>query len=76
MYAGERQTARIRVEYMRALMRQEIGLFDTDTSTAQIIAGISSDTALLQDAIGQKVPFMTAMEFLSLSLSHLFLRVE
>eukprot|EP00250_Pteridium_aquilinum_P022328 c25352_g1_i3 orf=1-3525(-) len=54
MYTGERQSARIRLMYMKAVIMQEVGLFDTDTTTAQIVAGISSDTELIQDAIGSK----------------------
>eukprot|EP00250_Pteridium_aquilinum_P022329 c25352_g1_i4 orf=3-1601(-) len=54
MYTGERQAARIRLKYMKAVIMQEVGLFDTDTTTAQIVAGISSDTELIQDAIGSK----------------------
>lgn len=55
MVAGERQSARIRTLYLRALLRQDIAFFDTDTSTGEAITRMSGDTVLIQDAIGEKV---------------------
>ncbi|KAJ7542537.1 hypothetical protein O6H91_10G110600 [Diphasiastrum complanatum] len=51
---GERQSARMRVRYLQAMLRQDIGFFDTDTTSGDIVLGISSDTALVQEAIGPK----------------------
>ncbi|MCO5563019.1 hypothetical protein L7F22_016655 [Adiantum nelumboides] len=54
-YTGERQASKIRVQYLRALLGQDIGFYDTDSTTGEIVVGISSDTLLVQDAIGEKV---------------------
>lgn len=45
----------MRVQYLRALLSQDIGFYDTDSTTGEIVVGISSDTLLVQDAIGEKV---------------------
>ncbi|KAK3404215.1 hypothetical protein EUGRSUZ_K00531 [Eucalyptus grandis] len=55
MYASERQTARIRLEFLRSVLRQEIGAFDTELSSGKIIAGISTHMSVIQDAIGEKL---------------------
>ena len=54
-FTGERQSSTIRVKYLRALLSQDIGFYDTDSTTGEIVVGISSDTVLVQDAIGEKV---------------------
>uniref|UniRef100_A0A7N0UXW8 Uncharacterized protein n=2 Tax=Kalanchoe fedtschenkoi TaxID=63787 RepID=A0A7N0UXW8_KALFE len=55
MVTGERQAARIRSLYLKALLRQDIGFFDTETSTGEVVGRMSGDTVLLQDAMGEKV---------------------
>ncbi|CAN6689574.1 unnamed protein product [Malus baccata var. baccata] len=55
MVTGERQAARIRGKYMKAILRQDIGFFDTETSTGEIIGRMSGDTILIQEAMGEKV---------------------
>ncbi|PSR92445.1 ABC transporter B family member 11 like [Actinidia chinensis var. chinensis] len=52
---GERQASRIRSLYLRTILRQEIGFFDKETSTGEIIGRMSGDTFLIQDAMGEKV---------------------
>ncbi|KAK3008816.1 hypothetical protein RJ639_013662 [Escallonia herrerae] len=52
---GERQAARIRSLYLNSILRQDIGYFDKGTNTGEIIQSISSDTVVIQDAIGEKV---------------------
>lgn len=54
---GERSSQRIRTEYLRAVLRQDIGFFDTEISTADIMHGISSDVAQIQEVMGEKVNF-------------------
>eukprot|EP00249_Psilotum_nudum_P022768 c28638_g1_i1 orf=285-3995(-) len=54
MFTGERQSTRMRTEYLKAMLSQDVGFFDTDTSTGEIVIGISSDTILVQEAIGEK----------------------
>ncbi|KAJ7566760.1 hypothetical protein O6H91_02G117200 [Diphasiastrum complanatum] len=55
MRAGERQAARIRVKYLRAILRQNVGFFDSEISTAEVVTHVSADTLLVQDAISEKV---------------------
>lgn len=55
MVTGERQAARIRNLYLGAILRQEIGFFDNETHTGEIIGRMSGDTILIQDAMGEKV---------------------
>ncbi|KAK2632659.1 hypothetical protein EUGRSUZ_L01264 [Eucalyptus grandis] len=55
MYASERQTTRIRLEFLRSVLRQEIGAFDTELSSGKVIAGISTHMSVIQDAIGEKL---------------------
>ncbi|XP_011080370.1 ABC transporter B family member 4-like [Sesamum indicum] len=66
MITGERQAARIRNLYLRALLRQDIGYFDRETNTGEIIERMSTDAIIIQDAMGQKVG-----KFLQLSASFL-----
>jgi ATP-binding cassette subfamily B (MDR/TAP) protein 1 len=56
MYTGERQAGRIRAKYVHAILRQNVGYFDTQGGNiAAIVASVSADTLLLQDAISEKV---------------------
>ncbi|OVA09398.1 ABC transporter [Macleaya cordata] len=55
MYTSERQLARLRLAFFRAVLSQEIGAFDTDLTTGKIIAGMTSHMNIIQDAIGEKL---------------------
>ncbi|XP_048129254.1 ABC transporter B family member 21-like [Rhodamnia argentea] len=55
MITAERQATRIRNSYLRTVLRQEIAFFDKETSTGEIIVKISSNTFLIQEAVGEKV---------------------
>ncbi|KAF8668023.1 hypothetical protein HU200_052470 [Digitaria exilis] len=55
MVTGERQAARIRGLYLETILRQDISFFDAETSTGEIIERMTSDTVLIQEAIGEKV---------------------
>lgn len=55
MQSGERQSGRMRTLYLQAMLNQDVGYFDIDTSTGEIVSSISSDTALVQDAISEKL---------------------
>lgn len=55
MVTGERQSARIRSLYLKTILRQDIGFFDTETNTGEVIGRMSGDTILIQDAMGEKV---------------------
>ncbi|EFH58359.1 P-glycoprotein 4, P-glycoprotein4 [Arabidopsis lyrata subsp. lyrata] len=55
MISGERQAARIRSLYLKTILRQDIAFFDIDTNTGEVVGRMSSDTVLIQDAMGEKV---------------------
>ncbi|XP_038978077.1 ABC transporter B family member 11-like [Phoenix dactylifera] len=55
MATGERQAARIRNLYLKTILRQEIGFFDKETNTGEVVERMSGDTVLIQDAMGEKV---------------------
>ena len=56
MHSGERQAAKMRMAYLRSMLSQDISLFDTEASTGEVIAAITSDIVVVQDAISEKVP--------------------
>ncbi|KAK8926250.1 ABC transporter B family member 2 [Platanthera zijinensis] len=55
MYTGERQAAKMRLAYLRALLDQDIEVFDTEASTGEVISAITGDIIIVQDAISEKV---------------------
>ncbi|CAH8251846.1 unnamed protein product [Arabidopsis lyrata] len=55
MHTGERQAAKMRKAYLRSMLSQDISLFDTETSTGEVISAITSDILVVQDAISEKV---------------------
>ncbi|GMP95467.1 hypothetical protein CsSME_00044507 [Camellia sinensis var. sinensis] len=56
MHTGERQAAKMRMEYLRSMLNQDISVFDTDaSSTGEVISAITSDIIVVQDAISEKV---------------------
>lgn len=55
MHTSERQVSCLRLAFLRAVLKQEIGAFDTDLTSGKVITGISSHMSLIQDAIGEKV---------------------
>ncbi|KAL8139050.1 hypothetical protein V2J09_005051 [Rumex salicifolius] len=55
MVTGERQAARIRNLYLKAIIRQDVAFFDTETNTGEVIGRMSGDTVLIQNAMGEKV---------------------
>jgi ATP-binding cassette subfamily B (MDR/TAP) protein 1 len=73
MQTGERQAARIRTLYLEALLSQDVGFFDTDARTGEIVNSISSETLLIQDAISEKVfnSNPSSASPLHLALSHI-----
>lgn len=59
---AERQTSRMRMEFLKSVLRQDVGFFDTQiagTSTAynQVLTLISSDANSIQVALCEKVWF-------------------
>lgn len=55
IYSSERQLARMRLAFLRSILNQEVGAFDTDLTTATIITGVTNYMSVIQDAIGEKV---------------------
>ncbi|KDO82143.1 hypothetical protein CISIN_1g047171mg [Citrus sinensis] len=56
---AERQASRIRMEYLKSVLRQEVGFFDNQTSsssTFQVVTNITSDAHSIQDAVAEKIP--------------------
>ncbi|XP_059662527.1 ABC transporter B family member 15-like [Cornus florida] len=62
---AERQTSRMRMEYLKAILRQEVGFFDTQAAessrTYQVVSTISSNSNSIQIAIGEKMPNCLAL---------------
>ncbi|KAL2628544.1 hypothetical protein R1flu_013230 [Riccia fluitans] len=52
---AERQSARIRLMYLKALLRQDLSYFDQEFSAGESMSKISGDVLLIQDALGDKV---------------------
>ncbi|KAL5582453.1 hypothetical protein UlMin_014895 [Ulmus minor] len=54
---GERQAARMRARYLKAVLRQEVGYFDLHvTSTSEVITSVSNDSLVIQDCLSEKLP--------------------
>ncbi|KAM6589468.1 hypothetical protein CsatA_012073 [Cannabis sativa] len=56
---AERQTSRMRMEYLRSVLRQEVSFFDTQSTsshTFQVVSSVSSDAHLIQDTMAEKIP--------------------
>lgn len=62
MITGERQAARIRSLYLRTILRQDVGFFDRETNTGEVVGRMSGDTVLIQDAMGEKVFFLSFLK--------------
>eukprot|EP01018_Ginkgo_biloba_P034173 Gb_33057 [translate_table: standard] len=55
MHTGERQTTKMRYEYLQSILKQEVGLFDADTRTGALVDSLSTDFVFIQDALGEKM---------------------
>lgn len=55
MYTGERQTAKMRIEYLRSLLNRDMAFFDIETTTGEVITTVTNDIIIIQDAISEKV---------------------
>ncbi|ONK70238.1 uncharacterized protein A4U43_C05F31680 [Asparagus officinalis] len=54
---GERQASRMRTQYLKAVLRQDIEYFDLKGATASdVITSVSSDSLVLQDVLSEKMP--------------------
>ncbi|KAJ3078500.1 GTPase-activating protein, partial [Quaeritorhiza haematococci] len=55
VFTGERISHRIRSEYLKAVLRQNIAWFDTE-GPGQVATRITNDTLFIQDGISDKIP--------------------
>ncbi|CAL9248278.1 unnamed protein product [Arabidopsis halleri] len=54
---GERQAARLRENYLRAVLSQDVSYFDLHvTSTSDVVTSVSCDSLVIQDVISEKLP--------------------
>ncbi|KAL3503440.1 hypothetical protein ACH5RR_037889 [Cinchona calisaya] len=57
---AERQTSRMRLEYLKSVLRQDVGFFDTQAAdssiTFQVVTTISADSNTIQVTLGEKIP--------------------
>ncbi|KAK9165117.1 hypothetical protein Scep_000308 [Stephania cephalantha] len=67
MLTGERQAARMREELLQSVLRRDISFFDVEAKDENIIFCISSDSILVQDAIGDKMGH--ALRYLSMFIT-------
>lgn len=65
MQAGERLVGRIRLAYLDAVLRQDVSFFDVEARTAEVISTISTDTAVIQEALSEKVYHEILLSFFS-----------
>lgn len=56
--------------YLEAILRQEVGFFDSqEATTTEIIESISKDTSLIQEVLSEKVYHLILIFFLILGIS-------
>ena len=72
MYSGERQVSTLRKKYLEAVLKQDVGFFDTDARTGDIVFSVSTDTLLVQDAISEKVGWFSCFFSFYLCISGIF----
>ncbi|XP_031480680.1 putative multidrug resistance protein isoform X2 [Nymphaea colorata] len=54
---GERQASRMRVRYLKAVLRQDVGYFDLKvSSSSEVVNNVSNDSLVIQDVLREKVP--------------------
>ncbi|XP_059638895.1 ABC transporter B family member 15-like [Cornus florida] len=56
---AERQTSRLRIKYLQAVLRQDVGFFDTvhgASMTSQVVSSISTDMLTIQGVLSEKIP--------------------
>uniref|UniRef100_A0A7S0R4U3 ATP-binding cassette transporter n=1 Tax=Chlamydomonas leiostraca TaxID=1034604 RepID=A0A7S0R4U3_9CHLO len=53
-WSGVRQTNRLRQRYLAAVLRQDVGFFDTAATTGGLLQGINEDAISIQNAISEK----------------------
>jgi len=54
MWTGNRQASRLRMLYLQAALRQDVGFFDTNANAGSLLQGLNADSADVQAAISEK----------------------
>ena len=56
---AERQTSRMRLEYLKSVLKQDVAFFDTQeagsSTTYEVVSTITADSNAIQVTIGEKV---------------------
>ncbi|CAI9097968.1 OLC1v1034495C1 [Oldenlandia corymbosa var. corymbosa] len=55
MWTGERQSTKMRIKYLEAVLNQDIQFFDTEVRTSDVVYAINTDAVMVQDAISEKL---------------------
>lgn len=59
---------KIRYKYLEAVLRQEVGFFDSqEATTSEITNSISKDTSLIQEVLSEKVNIYSTQSVYSVS---------
>ncbi|KAJ0603705.1 putative ABC-type xenobiotic transporter [Helianthus annuus] len=59
---AERQYSRMRTKYLKAILRQQVGYFDTTLEASRVTTSISSDTLNIRGVLSEKIPnFITGI---------------
>ncbi|XP_077228537.1 putative multidrug resistance protein [Tasmannia lanceolata] len=56
---AERQVSRMRTMYLKSVLRQDVGFFDTNAATSttyEVVSTISSDAHVIQGVLAEKIP--------------------
>ncbi|MEW5310395.1 MAG: hypothetical protein WDW38_002196 [Sanguina aurantia] len=54
MYVGNKQTNRLRLRYLAAVLAQNIGYFDVQATTGSLLQGLNDDAIAVQQGISEK----------------------
>ncbi|CAA7390833.1 unnamed protein product [Spirodela intermedia] len=55
MWTGERQSTKMRIEYLKSALNQDVRYFDTEVRTSDVVYAINTDAVMVQDAISEKL---------------------
>ncbi|KAL4559760.1 hypothetical protein LXL04_031905 [Taraxacum kok-saghyz] len=53
---AERQSSRIRTKYLKAILRQQVGYFDTTLEASRVTTSISTDMLNIHGVVSEKIP--------------------
>ncbi|XP_059638896.1 ABC transporter B family member 15-like [Cornus florida] len=75
---AERQTSRVRTKYLQAVLRQDVGFFDSvhgASLTSRVVSSISTDMLTIQGVLSEKIPnfIMNVAMFITALVAALYL---